>query len=165
MRAVPICLMTLTLGFGPAMAQDQSGRFAVFGPSAEREAFFQGQRDQEAERVARLEEQRREAELARQLARQQAEAEQAAQPQYRRIVRRCFLTEPEENVVVRNNGDSPFAVRVRESNLPSRIRCPRYVFVPGKPYGSAISLTLDDGDLSGNVRIRRPGLNINLSAD
>ena len=177
MRPVLILALSVALCGSHALAQDQSGRFAVFGPSAEREAFFQGQRDAEAARVERIEEQRREAELARDLARAEAEARKAEAealaranaPQGRRYVRRCFLTKPQREdrlVVAENFGDAPgFPARVRSSNLPGRVVCPNYVFVPADPYGTDIRIDVDDGEASGRIRIRRPGLRIDLTAD
>ena len=169
----PGAVLAVMISALTASAQEQSGRFPVFGPSAEREAFFQGQRDAEAARVERLEEQRREAALARELARQETEtakalarAAEAAEPRSRRLVRRCYLTrlaQPEVPAVTDHEG--PFTLGVLPARQPSRIRCPYYAFVPRLPYRSSIAINVDDGDVSGRVVIRRPGLNIDLRAD
>jgi len=173
MRLLGTVLVVLLAGHaGPGMAQEQSGRFPVFGPSAEREAFFQGQRDAEAARVERLEEQRREAALARELARQEAEtaralarAAEAAEPKSRGLVRRCYLTRPAPDVPAVTDDEGPFTLGVLPTRQPGQIRCPYYAFVPRSPYGSSVAITVDDGDVSGRVRILGPGLNIDLSAD
>ncbi len=137
-----------------------SGRFPVFGPSAEREAFFAAQRDAEAARVAELERQRHEEELAR----IEAEtAQKAARPAERPVIAgtRCFWvseTPPEGSFARRGEGALP---------AKRRLVCPGGVTGwPQAPVpASNFSLSYDDGDLSVKGGYHAPGLSLNFDID
>lgn len=163
------------------------GAFPVFGPSAEREAYFAAreearQAELEAQRLERERERERQADLERlEVQRQIAEARsREAEDHHDTLLLNC--------VVVRHRGAEttgrsiPLPPAHRQTRVtrtmppldPGPDRPGPYPRPPGtsyksvpclpfyavRPYGTELSVSVDRGDVSGSLTIRRPGLGL-----
>jgi hypothetical protein len=158
----PLLLAALLLA-GPALGQ--SGSFPVFGPSAEREAFFAAQARAEADRVAALQARQHAAELAR-LDRDAARARQAeaeAEARLRRPAGHCVVVEvPPPPPTRQHRGGTPAAGR--------RLICPGSAVArpwpaPPPPDRTDLFLRFGDDGLTARGRILRPGLSLGFALD
>ena len=155
------------LAVAPAAAQevrDSSGRFPVFGPSAEREAFFQKQADDRAAAADAIRQEQLELEKARIAAEaQEDQADSTTVIERRRQLGRAGCYRVAVDQVPAPTPLVPGQAFARADRVPRTIF--RWV-CPGlqRPL-TRLNLQIDDGDVSGGIVVRRPGLGIDVTVD
>lgn len=163
--------------------------FPVFGPSAEREAYFSAQEEArqaeiEAQRLERERERERRAEFERlELARDIAEAEaREREADNRNVLVGCVIVGPVDHAPHRQTrkvrtmppleprpgrpGPYPYPPG-KPQDARKTVRCvppaaivPPYRFV--QPYGSELSISVDGGNLGGSLTLRRLGVGLGI---
>lgn len=169
-KAAITCLICLP--FCPfAASADSSGKFSVFGPSAEREAFFADQRQERLDREDALRKEALEREklaTKERIAANQAKANKEAAT--KQIVPNHCWRVPTGRVtsispVFPPTAGKPIAATARSEVPAYVIRCaPALGYFWPKPSRTDLNLTYDDG-WSGRAIVRRPGLSIDLNFD
>ena len=196
--------MILIIGLLPAAAAAEvefgqsQGSFPVFGPSAEREAYFAEQETErreaiEARRLERERERERQAELERlEVMREIAEAEARAretEAARRNILVNCVVVPPKYGPgptgrVSRQGAGTVASGTIMPPLKPAPGRPGPYPYPPAapeytgyrvnclpassivlpyrlvQPNSTELSVSVDGGDVSGSVTVRRPGIGL-----
>lgn len=165
MRLLLLALMIATPSLAEVEFGASQGRFPVFGPSAEREAFFAEQAAAEAARIAQ-DRQAAEARRLQALRTREAEARAEAAEAEARASRSDGLC---REVLPLPKAESVQAIGPRPRSR--RIVCydgTDFVTLPLPVRRrlvdrTGIFISVDDGDVSGGVVIQRPGFGFGLS--
>lgn len=159
MKHILVATLMCGVASSPVLGADPSGKFSVFGPSAEREAFFENQRVEKENRIIKLREEALEREkLALEKAKAEADSE-AARAQARaanRVPLEYCWSVP---ATVDDGGSTP-SVNVIDPAMIITCRSPIYRrYSPG--HGS-LDIGYGPDGWTGTGHLHRPGLTIDL---